>query len=131
MKLHFHGAVRTVTGSLHIVETARGDIVLLDSPSEPGRVLIKRILSTAGDTVEIKNKMLYINNKQVKLKWRYRSTDKRIFPMSFTYRDNMPVVKLGRKEYFVLSDNLDEGYDSRALGLIRGDSIIGKMIYQF
>ncbi|MBI3829584.1 MAG: MBL fold metallo-hydrolase [Planctomycetes bacterium] len=37
MKIRFHGAVRTVTGSLHIVETARGDIVLLDCGLFQGR----------------------------------------------------------------------------------------------
>ncbi len=37
MKIHFHGAVRTVTGSLHIVETARGEIVLLDCGMFQGR----------------------------------------------------------------------------------------------
>ncbi|MCY3018692.1 MAG: MBL fold metallo-hydrolase [Planctomycetota bacterium] len=37
MRLHFHGAVRTVTGSLHIVETTRGDIVLLDCGLFQGR----------------------------------------------------------------------------------------------
>jgi metallo-beta-lactamase family protein len=37
MKLRFHGAVRTVTGSLHIVETSRGEIVLLDCGMFQGR----------------------------------------------------------------------------------------------
>ncbi|MCZ7644618.1 MAG: MBL fold metallo-hydrolase [Planctomycetota bacterium] len=37
MKIRFHGAVRTVTGSLHIVETARGEIVLLDCGMFQGR----------------------------------------------------------------------------------------------
>lgn len=37
MKIQFHGAVRTVTGSLHIVETARGEIVLLDCGMFQGR----------------------------------------------------------------------------------------------
>lgn len=37
MKLRFHGAVRTVTGSLHIVETTRGEIVLLDCGLFQGR----------------------------------------------------------------------------------------------
>ena len=108
-----------------------GDIVLMDSPVEPGRVLVKRVVSAEGDTVEIKNKVFYINNKQFNFKWKHRSADRRIFPMSFTYRDNMPVVKLGRKEFFVLSDNLDQGYDSRTLGLISRDLIIGKMIYHY
>lgn len=37
MKLRFHGAVRTVTGSLHIVETSKGEIVLLDCGMFQGR----------------------------------------------------------------------------------------------
>ena len=37
MKIRFHGAVRTVTGSLHIVETAQGEIVLLDCGLFQGR----------------------------------------------------------------------------------------------
>lgn len=37
MKIHFCGAVRTVTGSLHIIETARGDIILLDCGMFQGR----------------------------------------------------------------------------------------------
>ncbi len=108
-----------------------GDIVLLDSPAEPGAVLARRIVSIEGDTVEIKSKLLYINGKQRTANWRQKSTDKRVFPMNFTNRDNMPVMKLGRKEYFVLSDNLDPGYDSRNLGLVRRKSIIGKMIYRY
>ena len=37
MKIHFHGAVRTVTGSLHLIETARGEMVLLDCGLFQGR----------------------------------------------------------------------------------------------
>jgi metallo-beta-lactamase family protein len=37
MKIHFHGAVRTVTGSLHLLETARGDLLLLDCGLFQGR----------------------------------------------------------------------------------------------
>ena len=37
MKIHFHGAVRTVTGSLHVIETARGELVLLDCGMFQGR----------------------------------------------------------------------------------------------
>ena len=37
MKIRFYGAVRTVTGSLHIVETARGDTLLVDCGMFQGR----------------------------------------------------------------------------------------------
>src|SRR3990172_2460035 len=103
-----------------------GDIVIFDSPAEPGRVLIKRVISTEGDAVEIRDKAVYINNKKFDFRWKTRSVDKRIFPMIFTHRDAMPALKTGRNQYFVLSDNLDQGFDSRTLGLIRKASIIGR-----
>jgi metallo-beta-lactamase family protein len=37
MRIHFHGAVNTVTGSLHILETSRGEQVLLDCGLFQGR----------------------------------------------------------------------------------------------
>ncbi|MBN2158872.1 MAG: signal peptidase I [Spirochaetes bacterium] len=107
------------------------DIVLIESPVEPGRYVIRRIIAGEGDAVEIKDRVFYINNARASFRWKTVSSDTRIFPMNFTYRDNMPAVKLGRKEYFVLSDNLDRGFDSRTLGVIPSDLIIGKMVYSY
>ncbi len=56
MKIKFHGAVRTVTGSLHIVETSRGEFVLLDCGLFQGR---------RKDAREI-NETLPLNPKHVK-----------------------------------------------------------------
>jgi signal peptidase I len=108
-----------------------GDIVLFNSPAEPGRVLVKRVVSASGDFVEIKDKVLYINNHKFDYRWKTKSSDKRNFPVIFSRRDSLPVTKVGMGEYFVLSDNLDQGFDSRTLGLIRKDSMIGKMIYKY
>jgi signal peptidase I len=109
----------------------RGDIVLIDSPVEPGRVLIKRVVAVEGATVEIRDKVFFINNDRFEIPWKTTSSDTRVFPMNFSYRDNLPAVKINRNEYFVLSDNLDTGFDSRALGIIRDDQIIGRMIYRY
>src|SRR3990172_6694718 len=89
----------------------RGDIILIESPVENGRVLIKRVAATEGDTVEIRNKTLLINSIAFNFRWKIKSSDKRIFPMNFTFRDNMPAVKISRNEYFVLNDDLDRGFD--------------------
>jgi len=51
--------------------------------------------------------------------------------MNFTFRDNMPAVKLSRNQYFVLNDDLDSGFDSRTLGVIPGSLIIGRIIYKY
>ncbi len=113
------------------VTPKRGDIVLLESPAEPGRVLIKRIAAAEGDTVEIRNKAFLVNNSRFNFPWKTRSADSRVFPMNVTFRDNMPAVKMARNSYFVLSDTLDGGFDSRALGAIPGDAVIGRVVYRY
>jgi signal peptidase I len=109
----------------------RGDIVLIESPIESGRVLIKRVVATEGDTVEVRNKTFHINNTSYDFRWKTKSSDTRIFPMNFTFRDNMPAVKLSRNQYFVLNDDLDRGFDSRTLGVIPGSLIIGRVAYKY
>ena len=113
------------------VKPAPGDIVMLMSPGEPGTALIKRVIAAEGDTVEIRDKIIRINGVIPDFKWKTKSTDKRIFPMNFTYRDNMPAVKMKRNEYFVLCDNLDRGFDSRSLGIIPGAIIAGRLVYRY
>ena len=108
-----------------------GDIILIESPIEPDKVLLKRIVAGANDLVEIRNKVIYVNNKKMKWKWKTKSIDKQNYPMTFTFRDNMPSNKLKRNEFFILGDNLDNGFDSRHFGKIKEESIIGKVIYKF
>ncbi len=108
-----------------------GDIVLITSPIEPDRVLLRRIIAKEGDSVEIKDKIIYVNGNQLNFNWKIITRDKRIFPMSFSFRDNYPIIKLKRKEYFVIGDNLDSSMDSRFFGTVSDDKIIGKIIYKF
>lgn len=107
-----------------------GDMVLIQSPIEPDRVLIRRIIGKEGDVIEIRSKVVYKNDSRFSFTWKIQSTDKRIFPLGFTRRDNMPAIKLDHHKYFVLGDNFDNGFDSRFFGPINKDIIIGKIIYQ-
>jgi hypothetical protein len=50
--------------------------------------------------------------------------------MGFSFRDNMPPVKLNRNEYFIMGDNFDNSFDSRVFGPISGKLIEGKIIYK-
>ena len=51
--------------------------------------------------------------------------------MTFSFRDNMPAIKLKRNDFFVLGDNIDNGFDSRHFGKINEHLIIGEVIYKF
>ncbi len=112
-------------------EPSIGDAVLLSNPLEQKKVLFKRVIAGANDTVEIRNKVFYINSKRVTFKWKTKSGDKRIFPAVFSYRDNMPPIRLGENEYFLIGDNIDFSFDSRTFGPVKDDLIIGKAIYKY
>ena len=105
-----------------------GDIVLFTSPVEPDRVLLKRVIAKNGDTIEIIKKIIYKNNRKFEFSWKTLSNDYRIFPMNFSFRDNLPIIKIKPKEFFVIGDNLDYSFDSRSFGVINATMIIGKLI---
>lgn len=106
-----------------------GDVVLAESPAEPGKYMLKRVAAAGGDVVEIRNRVLYINDERLRFKWKTRMSDTRVFPMSFSRRDNMTALKIERRAYFLLGDNLDYSHDSREFGPIDAKGIVGRVIY--
>jgi signal peptidase I len=43
----------------------RGDIIVFNFPRDPSIYFIKRVIGTPGDTVEVRNKVIYINGKPI------------------------------------------------------------------
>ncbi|TAL33919.1 MAG: signal peptidase I [Spirochaetes bacterium] len=112
------------------VTPREGDIVLVESPAEPGKTLLRRVIAGEGAVIEVRNKVFYNNGEKMTFTWETLSTDNRVFPMSFSGRDNMAAVKLDRKAWFLLCDNLDREFDSRTLGPVEAGRIIGRVIYR-
>lgn len=111
-----------------ISSLSKGDVAVYKSPSEESRFLISRVIGTEYDTIEIRDRTVYINNES--LITPPAGKDGETFPMKFSFRDNMPPVKLGRGEYFMLSDNFNSSFDSRSFGPVNGESIAGRVIYK-
>lgn len=111
-------------------DPSRGDIVLVQSPVESDRVLLRRLMAVEGDVVEIRNKIIYVNDKVYRFKWKTSSSDGRIFPMHFTSRDTMPAVKVARRQFFLINDNLDDSFDSRSFGTVSDEAVIGTMVHK-
>lgn len=112
-------------------ELSAGDIVLARHPDDPGKVLLKRIAAGPETTVEIRNKVLYINGEKAPESLQGISSDYRNLPMGFTGRDSMPAVRLDRDSFFLMGDNRDRSYDSRDLGAFKKNAILGKVLYVF
>ncbi|WP_300712185.1 signal peptidase I [uncultured Brachyspira sp.] len=92
------------------------------------RYLIKRVVGLPNETIEIKDKIVYINGEILNEPWSNVNFDGRILDKEISPRDNFGPYIIGYNEYFVLSDNRDYGYDSRDFGNVPFANIDGKVI---
>jgi signal peptidase I len=109
-------------GTLH-----RDDIVVFVSPIDPSTDLIKRVIAVPGDTVEIRNKELYVNGEKVADPHAYFSDS----TVMSTQRDNMKPIQVPDGKFFVMGDNRDRSYDSRFWGFANIADIKGKATFVY
>ncbi len=103
----------------------REDIVVFKFPEDPNKDFIKRTVGIAGDVVEIRDKKVYVNDKQVNRDYAVHKDD-RVFPARFQPRDNFGPVTVPENALFVMGDNRDHSYDSRFWGFVDLKSVKGK-----
>jgi signal peptidase I len=135
--------------SLRLVRTgspARGDMVLLRFPIREF-VGFKRVMGLPGETIEIRESRVIVNGHAIPVN-ALRRADFTWVPdpaalgsavegeeghyITYTpgkseYRDHAP-VKLAAGEYYLLGDNRDDSWDSRAFGAVSFDRMLGKVI---
>jgi signal peptidase I len=108
-----------------ITDPQRGDIVVFIYPNDRSKDFIKRVIGVAGDTIEIKNKKIFINGKEYTDNYGIYS-DSIIYPGSMQPRDNFGPVTVPPKSLFVMGDNRDESADSRYWGFVDLNDVEGK-----
>lgn len=131
----------------------RGDVMVFKYPQDTSVYYIKRVIGLPGDTVEIKDKVIYINDvplvhneidgkkymddmddkfKGIKL----RFFEEEIGPHKHTYQiDDENFYKTDHEKtvvppdhFFVMGDNRDFSYDSRYWNFVPHKYIIGKAV---
>ena len=105
-------------------DPARGDIVVFRFPMDEKRDFIKRVIGLPGDTVEIRNKVVYVNGKRLEDPYVVHR-DQNIIPGE---RDNFGPVTVPEGSYFVMGDNRDGSFDSRFWGFVKREQILGKAL---
>ncbi|MGH9524236.1 MAG: signal peptidase I [Terriglobales bacterium] len=96
----------------------RGDLVSFYSPTAAHSVYLKRVVAVAGDIVEIRDGLLYVNGALLKESYAPRST--RV--------PNLAPRRIVPGELFVLGDNRDLSEDSRDFGAIPLQAVIGRPV---
>lgn len=124
-------------------EPERGDVVVFHPPHEPDKNYVKRVVGVASDTLEMRDKALYLNGSPVyepyarhvdgrgdavhpDMEWQSHhliaSQPRGYHPT----RDNWGPIVVPQGRYFVLGDNRDNSEDSRYWGFVSRDEIRGR-----
>lgn len=104
---------------------SRGDVVVFRYPVERDKDFIKRVIATEGETVEIRDKAIFVNGKRIDDQWG-RYLDKDIVSGFLSPKDNLMPVKVPKDAIFVMGDNRDRSLDSRFWGFVHRDDLVGK-----
>jgi signal peptidase I len=124
------GAERAV---LPMRDIRRGDIVVFKYPDEPERDFIKRVIGLPGDTLELRNKKVYINGTPLEEPYVHflDAAHDAGEVTSFDVRERYGPVQVPQGQYFVMGDNRDNSQDSRYWGFLPRGYIKGRalMIY--
>lgn len=130
-------------------EPRRGDIVVFLPPHQPDKNYVKRLIGVPGDTLEMRDKVLYRNGEaQVEpyvrysdpagvgdvavpgMLWQRRyltsAVDRSTYRPS---RDDWGPIIVPEDRFFVLGDNRDDSEDSRYWGFVRRDAVKGRPLF--
>lgn len=108
-----------------IVDPSKGDVVVFKFPKDKSIDYIKRVIGTPGDTIEIKNKKVFVNGIAVDDPYAHLSSTE-IFDGKQSPRDNFGPILVPEDRIFVMGDNRDNSYDSRFWGFVDQKDILGK-----
>lgn len=102
----------------------RGDVVILYTGIEDEECFIKRVIGEPGDNVSFKDGKVYINGELI--------DEPYIMDEALTLPDDgIDNITLGNDEVFCMGDNREGSLDSRSIGPVNVDDILGKVYLRF
>lgn len=108
-----------------IVDPSKGDIIVFKFPKDRSVDYIKRVVGTPGDTIEIKNKTVFVNGIAANEPHAHISSPV-ILDAQRSPRDNFGPILVPERRIFVMGDNRDNSYDSRFWGFVDQKDVLGK-----
>jgi len=109
---------------LAIRDPKRGDVVVFRFPKNPKMDFIKRCIATGGETIEIRNKQIFIDGKPIDDPHGYFTDNIH----NLDTRDNFGPFTVPEGKIFVMGDNRDNSNDSRFWGVVDLSEVKGKAV---
>ena len=99
----------------------RFDVVVIKEGKDE---IIKRIIGLPGEHISYKNNKLYVNDNLINEEYSFRDTN------DFNLEEVCTCSNIPEGKYLVLGDNRPISKDSRTIGLIDEESLIGKAVFR-
>jgi len=122
----------------HFNDPKHGEIIIFDS-AVSGKRLVKRVIAVPGDSIRMEDNMLFINGKKLAYKSIQSDQNKVIVQETshdssyniqlnhnLSHASNFNTLTIPPKQYLVLGDNRNNSADSRFIGLVPREEIIGR-----
>jgi len=105
-------------------EPKRGDVIVFIYPKDPSKDFIKRVIGVQGETVQIIEGKIYVDNTPVPDPW--GCFDKKEPPGFIEAVENFGPFVVPPRSLFVMGDNRNNSEDSRFWGSVPLDNVLGK-----
>ena len=129
-----------------LASPTRGDIVVFIPPHDTGKNYVKRLIGTPGDTLEMRDKILYLNGAPQAEPYVRHSDPADVYAPGMFWqcehaptvmphdacrptRDNWGPLIVPADRYFMMGDNRDDSEDSRYWGFVEHDAVRGRPLF--
>ena len=110
----------------------RGDIIVFKHPKTPERDLIKRTIGLPGETIELRDRRVYVNGKPLDEPYaRYLFPEGAGDLPQTDVRRHFGPLTIPDGQYFMMGDNRDNSEDSRYWGPLPRDYVKGKALFLY
>ena len=115
----------------------RGDILVFKYPEDPERDFIKRVIGLPGETLELRNKRVFINGTAIDepyVHFLFPPSDGQSGDADFTdfdLRTTYGPVTVPPDMFFMMGDNRDNSQDSRYWGFMPRSYVKGKALFVY
>jgi signal peptidase I len=106
----------------------RGDVFVFKFPDDPRRDFVKRAIALPGDLVEIRDKVVYVNQAPLS-EPRVTHSDRSVYAAG--RRDQFGPIRVPEGQVFALGDNRDTSNDSRYWGTVPLANVKGRALFVY